>query len=292
MNWTFFSEDRGAETAEWIGMLAALLLMLIALSTVFDGQGGAIGGRILDQTSCKVSAWTGGGSCGSTVAVQDNSAAGNDFDLVAVEETAESNSPAAILPGGPSVGDGAIGGWQNVLGQVLYFLIPPAAANPLAPTQPATDPNELLTHDEAWQLLASGGITRFTSSNNNCIDASKSDCTSLDNVRRESIEGLIDFKQKCDAAMGDCTIVIKGGTETGHSTGTYSHANGYKIDFQWSFDPNRVTDNDAGQYIKDNFTPVTNRGTWGEAYEDPDTGYLYVLHGPPLHWDVCFDASC
>jgi len=123
-------------------------------------------------------------------------------------------------------------------------------------------------------------------------------------VRRESIEGLIDFKQKCDQVMGDCDIYITGGTETGHSNGTYSHANGHKIDLRWAF--NGSTDNFAGQYIRANFTEGTS---WVSAsnvvctpYTDPSTGYRYLFedyrnHTNPdkrnnSHWDIRFCNGC
>lgn len=157
------------------------------------------------------------------------------------------------------------------------------------PSQPQPgNQNDLLTHSQAVNMLRSGGITQIRSTGG-CSDKNVPTCTSLDGIRRGSIQGLIDFKSKCDAVKGDCTIAITGGTETGHSGGTYSHSNGHKIDISWSFGGG---DNFAGQFIKSNFTPTTTRGTWGEAYVDPATGYLYVLHGPVLHWDICFSRNC
>lgn len=290
------SEERGAETSEWIGSLAVLLIALIALSLVFDQGGTAIGQGIVDQVGCKISTWTGGsGSCASGVTSPSTTTVGAPDDgtnvgLLFAEETAEeiadsgnSNAnPAQIVPSASPVSAGFINfptDWWEQIQEYLEQLN----------STPPPDPNELLTHDEALQILSSGGITEVISSGG-CSDASQGNCTSFDGVRRESLQGLIDFKAKCDQAMGDCDIHMTGGTETGHSNGTYSHSNGHKLDFRSSF--NGTSDNFAGQYIKANFTPVTDRGQWGDAYEDPDTGYLYVYEDSPPHWDVCFSKDC
>ena len=70
---------------------------------------------------------------------------------------------------------------------------------------------------QARQRLANAGI----SVNN------PEPTTSLANVRSETINGAIALKQACG-----CTLVVTGGTEKGHTAGTYSHANGYKLDFR------------------------------------------------------------
>lgn len=147
-----------------------------------------------------------------------------------------------------------------------------------------------LTHSQAVDMLRAAGIKEIVSSGN-CSNKNNPTCTSLDGIRRGSIQGLIDFKKKCDRVKGDCTITVTGGTETGHSKGTYSHGTGYKIDIRWTF--NGRSDNYAGQYIKENFTRVYNRGSWGAAYVDPATKYLYVFEsGSSAHWDICFDSRC
>lgn len=288
----FCSDERGAATTEWIGMVAVLLLTLIALSLVFDRGGATIGQGIVDKASCKVSTWTGGsGSCGSGATALSAPSGGTNGPIAFAEEaTAEetidegsvSNNSAQIVPGASPVTAGFINFPADWWEQIQEYI---AQLN----STPQPDPNELLTHDDAVQILNSGGITEVISSGN-CSDASQGNCTSFDGVRRESLQGLIDFKAKCDQAMGDCDIHMTGGTETGHSNGTYSHSNGHKLDFRSSF--NGTSDNFAGQYIKANFTPVTDRGQWGDAYEDPDTGYLYVYEDSPPHWDVCFSKDC
>ena len=55
---------------------------------------------------------------------------------------------------------------------------------------------------------------------------SKSNCTSLDQIMKATVNGIITLH----SASG-CAITITGGTEVGHAaSGTYSHYNGYKVD--------------------------------------------------------------
>jgi hypothetical protein len=54
-------------------------------------------------------------------------------------------------------------------------------------------------------------------------------------------------------AAGVSSLVITGGTETGHATGgTYTHGNGYKVDVRHS--------TQLDNYIKTAFTKIANRG--------------------------------
>lgn len=59
-----------------------------------------------------------------------------------------------------------------------------------------------------------------------CSTRSISTCTSFDGLRRATVDGAVTLKR----ASG-CALNITGGTEVGHASGTYSHYNGYKLDF-------------------------------------------------------------
>src|SRR5690349_3456227 len=63
-------------------------------------------------------------------------------------------------------------------------------------------------------------------SSGGCTTRSNSTCTSFDGIRQATIDGAITLKR----ASG-CGLLITGGTEVGHASGTYSHYNGYKLDF-------------------------------------------------------------
>lgn len=58
-----------------------------------------------------------------------------------------------------------------------------------------------------------------------CANRNIPTCTGLDQINCRSISELVNYKR----ASG-CAIIMTGGTETGHSSGTYSHWTGYKID--------------------------------------------------------------
>ncbi|GAA3049328.1 hypothetical protein [Actinokineospora globicatena] len=98
-----------------------------------------------------------------------------------------------------------------------------------------------LTHSDAASRLRSSGIT--WSSSGNCSDRSKPNCTSFDQVNLATIQGA----QTLKSATG-CALNVTGGTEVGHASGTYSHYNGYKLDFALS--------SCLTNYIKGTFTSI------------------------------------
>ncbi|MGW0512746.1 peptidoglycan-binding domain-containing protein [Streptomyces olivaceoviridis] len=80
-----------------------------------------------------------------------------------------------------------------------------------------------LSDAQAAARLRAAGITR--SSSGNCTNRNNKNCTSLQDIRVRTVDGVIALKRK-----SGCRIVITGGTEVGHAGGTYSHWNGYKVD--------------------------------------------------------------
>lgn len=138
----FHSEQRGTSSIEWMGVAAVLLLTLIALSLVMDGMGGTIGQQIVDQTSCKINTWTGGGgSCGSATTAQSRPANTNS-QIAFTEESADSED-AGTPVGGPatqtswgrptltaSVFSWSTGLWERIQ-ELLAQIIPAAEASPV-----------------------------------------------------------------------------------------------------------------------------------------------------------------
>ncbi|MFC7246881.1 hypothetical protein ACFQO7_30760 [Catellatospora aurea] len=145
----------------------------------------------------------------------------------------------------------------GVIASVLAFASPAHAAT-------------FLTHSEAAAQLRAAGIT--WSSSGNCSDRNNSTCTSFTNVRQVTITGIKTLK----SASG-CAINITAGTEAGHSSGTYSHWNGYKLDIS------KYTC--IGNYIKNNFTYVGYISGWGYQYRS-GAGNLYTDEGN--HWDILY----
>ncbi len=125
-----------------------------------------------------------------------------------------------------------------------------------------------LTHAQALSQLNAAGIT--VSSSGGCSDRNNSSCTSLDQIRQSTITGIINFKR----ASG-CTVVVTGGTETGHASGTYSHWNGYKVDISKSAGGSCLN------YIINNYTSIG-----GSKYQDASGNVYY--NEDSYHWDITY----
>lgn len=141
-----------------------------------------------------------------------------------------------------------------------------AAPAPAAPALAATK----LSHSDAASRFSSSGIT--WSSTGGCSDRNTPTCTSFSQINLATVQGA----QTLKSASG-CALHITGGTETGHAGGTYSHWNGYKLDF-------RPTSCVSG-YITGNFTYIGDRGDGAALYEAA-SGNIYARESN--HWDVTF----
>lgn len=127
-----------------------------------------------------------------------------------------------------------------------------------------------LSQSQAASMLRNAGIA--VSSSGNCSTRSNPHCTSLDQIRATTINGIIAFKRS-----SGCAITITGGTETGHAAGTFSHANGYKVDIAHT---TCVTN-----YIHSHFTNKGLRGDGAPLYDDAH-GNPYADEGS--HWDITY----
>lgn len=127
-----------------------------------------------------------------------------------------------------------------------------------------------LAHSEAEQILHAAGIKLLSSGA--CGDRTRSECTSLEGIRRPAIEGILMFKQR-----SGCPVVITGGTEVGHADGRYSHARGYKLDI--------TPDECVTGYIKRTGRYAGTRGDGAAIYE-ASNGVVYNRESD--HWDITF----
>jgi hypothetical protein len=131
-------------------------------------------------------------------------------------------------------------------------------------------PASAVTQSYAESRFRSVGIT--WSSSGGCTDRYNSTCTSFEGLRQATVDGAVTLR----TASG-CALNITGGTETGHASGTYSHWNGYKLDFsKYSC---------LGSYITNNFTYIGLRGDGAPQYQSA-AGNVYADEGN--HWDVTF----
>jgi hypothetical protein len=122
-----------------------------------------------------------------------------------------------------------------------------------------------LSHGDAASRLTSAGIT--WSSSGGCSNRNNATCTSFDQVNLATIQGAGVLKR----ASG-CALHITGGTETGHASGTYSHWNGYKLDFRFT--------TCLTNYITGTFTSIGG-DKWKAA-----SGNVYFKESN--HWDVTY----
>jgi hypothetical protein len=127
-----------------------------------------------------------------------------------------------------------------------------------------------ISHATATSMFREAGIT--WSSSGNCSDRNNSTCTSFEQLNLATAQGAQTLKQ----ASG-CALNITGGTETGHASGTYSHWNGYKLDYS------KYTC--IGNYIKNTFTYIGLRGDGAPQWRSA-SGNVYADEGN--HWDVLY----
>ncbi|MGM1060587.1 hypothetical protein [Saccharothrix sp. Mg75] len=122
-----------------------------------------------------------------------------------------------------------------------------------------------LTHADAASRFSAAGIT--WSSSGGCSDRNNPTCTSFSQINLTTVQGGITLKR----ASG-CALRITGGTETGHASGTYSHWNGYKLDFALS--------TCISNYVRGTFTSIGGN-KWRSG-----SGNIYFLESN--HWDVTY----
>ena len=127
-----------------------------------------------------------------------------------------------------------------------------------------------VTQASAESQFRAAGIT--WSSSGGCTTRSNSTCTSFDGLRQTSIDGARTLK----SASG-CALNITGGTEVGHSSGTYSHYNGYKLDFTRS--------TCLTNWVHNTYAYQGTRGGGAPLYKSA-SGNLYADEGN--HWDVLY----
>jgi hypothetical protein len=81
-----------------------------------------------------------------------------------------------------------------------------------------------------------------------CTDKNIPACTSYQGILSGTVDAVLTLKSTSSYS----SLIITGGTETGHAGSTYSHSNGYKVDLRHM----SCLDN----YIKSAFTKIVNLG--------------------------------
>lgn len=157
---------------------------------------------------------------------------------------------------------------MSALSRIVTLLA--ALALGLAALVGTAGPASAVTQASAESQFRSAGIT--WSSSGGCTTQSNSTCTSFSGLRQASVDGARTLK----SASG-CALNITGGTEVGHASGTYSHANGYKLDFTRS--------TCLTSWVHNTYTYIGIRGDGAAQYQS-GAGNVYADEGN--HWDVTF----
>jgi len=144
------------------------------------------------------------------------------------------------------------------------------AALAVAGSTAVAPPASAVSQASAESQFRAAGIT-WTSSGG-CTTRSNPTCTSFEGIRQATIDGAITLKR----ASG-CALTITGGTEVGHASGTYSHYNGYKLDFSHT--------TCLTGWIHGAYTYIGLRGDGAPMYRAA-SGNIYADEGS--HWDVTF----
>jgi hypothetical protein len=131
-------------------------------------------------------------------------------------------------------------------------------------------PASAVTQAAAESAFRANGIT--WSSSGGCTTRSNPTCTSFDGLRQTTVDGAVTLRRS-----SGCALNITGGTEVGHASGTYSHYNGYKLDF------GRTTC--LTSYVHTYFSYIGLRGDGAPQYRS-GAGNVYADEGN--HWDVTF----
>jgi hypothetical protein len=132
-----------------------------------------------------------------------------------------------------------------------------------------------LTQAAAQADLAAAGIAVVSSGN--CSDPNNPSCTSLQGMRQDTINTLVDLKNNCGPG---CSVIVTGGTETGHAAGDESHGTGYKADVAVNPAVTNYIEQTSG------FTPIGNRSSDGAPQWKAPDGTIYALEASKGHWDI------
>ena len=113
-------------------------------------------------------------------------------------------------------------------------------------------------------------------------------CTNVGGLQQDTIQQIINMSDKCGNGPAGCGLVVSGGSEPGHATGSqYTHGNGYKVDIR------------LGTQLDGIIKKFTYGGTrLGDApgVADPfwtdKCGNQYVQEASLSHWDITVYRAC
>jgi hypothetical protein len=164
-----------------------------------------------------------------------------------------------------------------------------AQVTPTAPPPITTAPGVPGAADEASvreRLRAAGiGVNKAACSSvaGPACGGTPPSCTNVANMQDATIQQIINIATACGGVLNRCGVQVTGGTEPGHACGTYSHANGYKVD---------LTQNSATLNAYLQKFPLTGQrgGDSGGPIRIDTCGNQYVQEAN--HWDITVTKAC
>ncbi|MFJ9683919.1 hypothetical protein ACIRP2_38860 [Streptomyces sp. NPDC101194] len=154
--------------------------------------------------------------------------------------------------------------WSALAGAVMGSVLLSVGVADAAPAKYAR-------HNDAAAQFRKAGVS--WASSKGCADWNKRGCTSFTNINKTTVTGVIAFKN-----LSKCRVIITAGTEMGHSAGTYSHRNGYKVDMS-------KQDGCLDRYVPGHFKRAGARKDGTKLYKSP-AGNVYARE--KSHWDVLY----
>lgn len=143
--------------------------------------------------------------------------------------------------------------------------------------------------DQSYRNTLSG--KSISVNKDDCWLADKKICTSLVGMKSATLNEIGYFAAGCKSWMkgtsaNSCGVLVTGGTEAGHASGSCSHSGGYKFDMTPYTSSSNIT-----KYIKTSgqFTPMANRSDGAAQYKWKSGGAVYALESN--HWDVAVGCS-
>ncbi len=105
------------------------------------------------------------------------------------------------------------------------------------------------------------------------VGSSGRGCTNVGGMQSATVAQVIAIKTACGSS---CQVIVTGGTEPGHASGTYSHGNGYKVDLGLNPTLNAFLEK----------LPLTGQrgGDAGGPIRSDTCGNEYVKEAS--HWDI------
>ncbi len=133
----------------------------------------------------------------------------------------------------------------------------------------------------------------FSVNKGGCINEAQTNCTSLD-VRDGTRNGIINLQNRCSSGNVSCDLIISGGAEGGHESGTYSHKNGYKMDISYrSPGAQKFREFLGNQSVTNEDTFIQETGSSMKPntnYIFQNNGYAYIVRleegNGQDHWDI------